>query len=272
MSSSLSSFTTFGIGGKAKRLTIAKSRTALIDGIGRGGLVLGYGSNVLASDSGYGGEVIINRYDSVKVAGCTVVAASGSNMTRVARVAAENGLSGLEFACGIPGSVGGGVRMNAGAFGLSIGDVIEYADVLRDGKVVRLCKDSLGLSYRSSGLQRSDVVISAAFALSGKDRSAIEARMRDYMNYRAATQPKGKSAGSIFKNPAGVSVGRIIERAGLKGYRDGGAVISKEHGNIIINTGNATAREVVRVIYKMKEALNAFGCMAEEEIVYIGDF
>lgn len=272
MCGSLRSFTTFGIGGMAKRLTLVRSRASLIDGTGRGALVLGRGSNVLVSDNGYDGEVVINRYDSVKVSGCTVVAGSGCSLPRLSRIAAENGLSGLEFACGIPGSVGGSVRMNAGAYGFSLGDVIEYADVFRDGKTVRLNKSALGMSYRSSGLTRFDVVISAAFVLRKKEVSAIEARMRDYMRYRTATQPKGKSAGSVFKNPPGISIGRIIEQAGLKGYRDGGAAISDEHGNIIVNTGGATSREVVRVIDKMKEALSTFGVIAEEEIVYIGEF
>ncbi len=274
MRDSLSSWTTFGIGGKVKRLTLARSRASLIAGAGRGGLVIGRGSNILASDSGYDGEVVINRYDGFKVKGCTVTAGSGCGISLLSRVAAESGLSGLEWAVGVPGSVGGAVRMNAGAFGSCVADNLLYADVFRDGKIVRLCNKALNFSYRSSGLLKTDVVLSAAFELKSADISVIGARMKSYAEYRLSTQPKGKSAGSVFKNPRGqgVFVGRIIEMSGLKGCREGGAKISDEHGNIIINTGGATARDVTRLIGRMKDALNAFGVIAEEEIVYIGEF
>ncbi len=271
MRDSLSFWTTFGIGGKAKRLTVARTRAALIDGAGRG-VVLGRGSNILASDSGYDGEVVINRYDGYKVKGCTVTAGAGCGISLLSRVAAESGLSGLEWAVGVPGSVGGAVRMNAGAFGSCVADSLIYADVFRGGNTVRLFNKALAFSYRSSGLLSSDVVLSAAFELKRKEVSVINAKMKSYAEYRLSTQPKGKSAGSVFKNPSGVSVGKLIERAGLKGCREGGAKISDEHGNIIINTGGATARDVTRLIAKMKDALSAFGVSAEEEIVYIGEF
>lgn len=267
----LSGWTTFGIGGVARRIDVARTRDELI-GLSREGLVLGRGSNVLVSDDGYDGVVTVNRYEHIARDGDTAIAGSGTRLSALCMFLAENGLSGLEWAVGIPGSVGGAVCMNASAFGGEIADRLLYADVVRNGRLVRLSRDELEFGYRESAIGVADVVIDAAFALTADDRSRIKARGAEYAARRRATQPTGKSAGSIFKNPCGVSVGRVLDEAGLKGLRRGGAEISQKHANIIVNTGGATARDVCGLIAVMKSVLLERGIEAREEIIYIGDF
>lgn len=272
MCGSLSLYTTFGIGGAAKRVITASSRGELIDSA-CGNLVLGRGSNVLVSDDGYDGTVVINRYEHISVHGTTVTAGSGTRLPVICRTVGEFGLSGLEWAIGIPGSVGGAVRMNAGAFGSCIADRIVYADVLRDGMIVRMPKSELGLLYRHSRLRESDVVIDATFALERRDVAEIARAHRMLAEMRAAKQPKGKSAGSVFKNPSGTSIGMLIEKAGLKGYRVGGAAVSDVHANVIVNVDGATARDVTTIIKVVKSELKEkFDIDAKEEIIYIGEF
>ncbi|MDE7164158.1 MAG: UDP-N-acetylmuramate dehydrogenase [Clostridiales bacterium] len=271
MRNTLSDWTTFGIGGAAKRIDVATSRGALVDLAGRG-FVLGRGSNILASDGGYDGNIVINRYEQLSRDGSTVYAGSGTRLSALCSFAAELGLSGMEWAVGIPGTVGGAVRMNAGAFLGSVSDVIMYAEVLRDGKLMTIPKSDLGFGYRSSGLTGSDVVVGAAFALTPDSPTACFKRGEKYNVLRRNSQPRGKSAGSIFKNPIGASVGKILDEAGLKGLRRGGAVISPVHANIIVNTDNASAHDVCALIRVMRDVLTSSGVEAQEEIIYLGDF
>ncbi len=271
MRDSLSAYTTFGIGGRARRISVARSRSELID-LAPDALVLGRGSNVLVSDDGYDGDVVINRYDDIVFNGDLVVAGSGACLASVSAAAARCGLSGLEWAIGIPGSVGGAVRMNAGAFGGAISDRLLYADVLRGGAVVRLGRGELGFSYRHSAIADDDVVIAAAFLLDKISAAVTLARCGEYTERRRSKQPSGKSAGSVFKNPSGISVGKVLDGAGLKGLRNGGAVISPVHANIIVNTGDATADDVCGLIRIMKGELEARGIEAKEEIIYVGGF
>ncbi len=271
MRDSLSAYTTFGIGGRARRISVARSRSELID-LAPDALVLGRGSNVLVSDDGYDGDVVINRYDDIVFNGDLVVAGSGACLASVSAAAARCGLSGLEWAIGIPGSVGGAVRMNAGAFGGAISDRLLYADVLRGGAVVRLGRGELGFSYRHSAIADDDVVIAAAFLLDKISAAVTLARCGEYTERRRSKQPSGKSAGSVFKNPSGISVGKVLDGAGLKGLRNGGAVISPVHANIIVNTGDATADDVCWLIRIMKGELEARGIEAKEEIIYVGGF
>ncbi len=271
MRDSLSAYTTFGIGGRARRISVARSRSELID-LAPNALVLGRGSNVLVSDDGYDGDAVINRYDDIVFNGDLVVAGSGACLASVSAAAARCGLSGLEWAIGIPGSVGGAVRMNAGAFGGAISDRLLYADVLRGGAVVRLGRGELGFSYRHSAIADDDVVIAAAFLLDKISAAVTLARCGEYTERRRSKQPSGKSAGSVFKNPSGISVGKVLDGAGLKGLRNGGAVISPVHANIIVNTGDATADDVCGLIRIMKGELEARGIEAKEEIIYVGGF
>ncbi len=267
----LSEWTTIGIGGAARRLDVADSRDMFIE-LAPFGLVLGGGSNVLVSDDGYDGNVVINKYREISILGDTVTVGSGAKLPAVARYLADVGLTGLEWASGIPGSVGGAVRMNAGAFGGCIADVIVCAEVLRDGRLIVLDGSALGLDYRESRLLESDKVVSATFKLQTGDPRAIADTMRRYACIRRSSQPAGKSAGSVFKNPRGVSVGKLLDDAGLKGTRIGGAMISPIHANIIVNTGGATARDVTELISVMRRVLEDNDIKAREEIKYIGGF
>ena len=270
MSRTLSAYTTFGIGGDARQLTVAKSAEELI--AFSGDVVLGMGSNVLVSDSGYDGTVVINRYCSYLRDGLIVTSGSGTGLPSLCAFLAEEGLSGLEWACGIPGSVGGAVVMNAGAFSHSISERLIYADVLIGGNVVRLNCEELGFNYRSSAVTRDMTVISATFLLDADRPTAVKNRCKAYSALRAASQPKARSAGSVFKNPEGMKIARLIDEAGLKGYRVGGAAVSDVHANIIVNLGGATAKDVCAIIEKEKRVLEDRGIAAEEEIVYIGAF
>ncbi|MCH5351840.1 MAG: UDP-N-acetylmuramate dehydrogenase [Clostridiales bacterium] len=271
MSRTLSAYTSFGIGGEAKRLSVAKSAEELVS-LSGDSLVLGGGSNVLVSDYGYDGTVVINRYCSYLRDGLTVTCGSGTTLPTLCAFLAEEGLSGLEWACGIPGTVGGAVTMNAGAFSHSISERLIYADVSVGGRVVRLSNDKLGFSYRSSAVTRDMTVVSACFLLDADKPSSVKARCKSYSALRFATQPKGRSAGSVFKNPEGLKIARLIDEAGLKGYRVGGAQISEKHANFIVNLGGATARDVVKIINTVKERLSENNIRAEEEIIYIGEF
>ncbi|MCH5166052.1 MAG: UDP-N-acetylmuramate dehydrogenase [Clostridiales bacterium] len=271
MGNDLSAWTTFGIGGKARRIAVANTRGELEE-FSSEGLLLGRGSNVLVSDDGYDGTVVINRFESIEKTGALVVVGSGTRLTELCAYLANSGLSGMEWAVGIPASVGGAVRMNAGAEDGAIANRLVYADILRGGKTLRLSADEIGFSYRKSGLLPRDVVLSAAFALDYGDSNKIKALCKQYTARRNARQPKGKSAGSIFKNPSGISVGKVLDDAGLKGMRIGGAQISPKHANIIVNTGGATAHDVCELIAVMRNALTERGVTAEEEIIYIGGF
>ncbi|MCH5155356.1 MAG: UDP-N-acetylmuramate dehydrogenase [Clostridiales bacterium] len=271
MRNTLSEFTTFGIGGAAKSIQLARSRSQLID-LAYIGTVLGRGSNILASDSGVDGVIVINRYEHVVRKGTSVYAGSGTRLSALCGALAELGLSGMEWASGIPGTVGGAVRMNAGAFLGEMSDVVTSAEVLRDGHVITLDKPDIGFGYRTSGLKTDDVVIGATIALSTDSPSAIRKRCERYRALRKNSQPVGRSAGSIFKNPPHVSVGKILDEAGLKGLRRGGAVISQKHANIIVNTGGATAKDVCALIAEMRKALLERGVEAQEEIIYLGEF
>lgn len=271
MRDSLSAWTTFGIGGKAKRLTVARTRGELID-LAPSALVLGRGSNILASDDGYDGRVVINRYANISRNGVLVTAGSGTRLFELCGYLKDNGLSGMEWAIGIPASVGGALTMNAGAFGGEMKDVVVYADVLRGGRLVRLDGRELDLRYRHSAIADGDVVIDVAFGLKNDLAAAIEGRHKSYALLRGQKQPIGKSAGSVFKNPPGISVGKILDEAGLKGKRIGGAIVSPKHANVIINCGNATARDVTALIAVCKTVLCEKGVAAEEEIKYIGNF
>lgn len=269
----LSAYTTFGIGGEARELYFADGAERLTEFVERGALVLGGGSNVLVSDDGYDGIVCVNRYRDFSLNGETVVAGSGARLSVLSGALAEAGMSGMEWAVGIPGTVGGAVKMNAGAFGSCVGDRLVYADVFRGGRLVRLSNDELCFSYRKSGISDGDVVISAAFIVTAFDVAAVKKRTADIAAMRAAAQPRAKSAGSVFKNPCGMHIAELIEKAGLKGYTVGGARVSEKHANIIVNIGGARASDVCAVIKKIKsELLDRYGVAAQEEIQYIGEF
>lgn len=215
--------------------------------------ILGNGSNLLVSDEGIGGVVLHvgKGLSHITVTGNTVTAGAGARLTDVCREAAEASLTGLEFAYGIPGSVGGGVFMNAGAYGGELCQVLETVTVLTAaGQLVTLGAGDCDLSYRHSRfMEDGSVVVEASFALTPGDRETILSRMADILGRRKDKQPlEWPSAGSVFRRPEGYFAGALIEGAGLKGYAVGDAQVSEKHAGFIINKGNATAKDVRELI------------------------
>ena len=221
--------------------------------------ILGAGTNVLAPDAGMEGLVIclkdcldgIEQLDDTRI---RVMA--GVTMTRAAVYAANLGLSGLEFAHGIPGTVGGGVYMNAGAYGGEIKQVCESVEVMdRSGNVRRLSGEEMDFSYRHSILEETgDIVLSADFVLTHDDPDAIKARMKELIGKRSASQPLDlPSAGSAFKRPVGGYAAALIDQAGLRGYQVGGAAISTKHAGFAVNLGDATAEDVKTLLQNVSD-------------------
>ena len=207
-------------------------------------------------------------------AGKTLTAWAGASLARVSAYAQASGLSGLEFASGIPGTLGGGCAMNAGAYGGQLSDVLIDARVLLDGEVKTLTVEEMQMGYRTSRpLREGGIVISARFALTPDDPEAIAARMRELNARRRDKQPLNyPSAGSTFKRPEGYFAGALIEQAGLKGRSVGGAQVSEKHAGFIVNTGGATATDILTLIGVVQDAVQArFGVRLETEVRILGE-
>jgi UDP-N-acetylmuramate dehydrogenase len=279
----LSQHTTMKIGGPAdifiepssleniqKVMTFLKERQIPWRAIGRG-------SNLLVSDKGIEGVVIKlgSGLDHLTINDSTITVGGGHSLVSLSTLISKKGLSGLEFASGIPGSVGGAVYMNAGAHGSDISKILTKAHVLfEDGSIEWLSNDEMEFTYRTSVLQkkRPGIVLEAEFKLTKGDRTAIVSQMQKNKDYRKETQPWNfPCAGSIFRNPLPNYAGKLIEDAGLKGYQIGGAKISEMHGNFIVNAGNATAKDVLDLIQYIKDTiLNSNGIKMETEVEIIG--
>ncbi len=254
--------------------------------------ILGRGSNVLVSDAGVRGLVVLNRAQAVTFApppdpshaareGPRVRAESGASFSKLARQCVARGLGGLEWAVGIPGTVGGAVVGNAGAWGGDMASTLVWATILEPGgTLVQWPVERFAYGYRSSSLKRQasrtapqPVVVEAEFALQTGDRQALEARVAEITIQRKASQPSGATCGSVFKNPPGDYAGRLIEAAGLKGRRSGGAEISPVHANFIVNRAEATAADVKALIGLGQQAVQSqFGVALELEIELVGDW
>lgn len=238
--------------------------------------VLGGGSNVLISDAGVRGLVVHNRTHGLSFAGTRVVAESGVSAVSLARRTISRGLAGLEWAAGLPGTLGGAVFGNAGAHGGDMAQSVVYVEAVTPGGDVRLTRADLAFEYRSSILKREPrplVMLSVALDLAEGDRAALEARAEEYRQYRRRTQPQGATIGSMFKNPPGDYAGRLIDAAGLKGARVGGAQISDKHGNFFMNRGGATARDVSELVeLARREVLERFGVRLELEVELVGEW
>lgn len=254
-------------------------------------LVLGRGSNVVISDRGVRGLVIQNRAEGSRVEGDRYIAESGVPMARAATESHRAGLSGLEFGLAIPGTVGGAVWANAGAHGADVRAVIESADVIgADGREVRLPMGELGLGYRASRFKdpapspaipdaqpgyQPEIVVGATFRLEPAEPATIRDRLDEIRRWRQAHQPLGlASAGSVFRNPAeGPSAGQLIEEAGLKGTRRGGAVVSDKHANFIVNDRRGSAADIRGLVDEVgAEVERRAGICLEPEIVFVGDW
>jgi UDP-N-acetylmuramate dehydrogenase len=283
----LARFTTMRVGGPADLFATAHNAhelRALVRFARTRGLahfVLGRGSDLVIADAGVRGLVIQVRAEGSRTDGERYTAEAGVQMARAATETQRAGLTGLEFGLAIPGTVGGAVWANAGAHDADVGGVLESARVLAaDGTETIIAAAVLGLSYRDSrfkhpadGLPR-DVVIDATFGLSAADPDTIKARLDEIRHWRQSHQPLGlPSAGSVFRNPPGDSAGRLIEAAGLKGTRIGGAVVSEKHANFIVNDQKGTAGDVRRLAERVRaEVLARDGIALAFEIEFVGDW
>jgi UDP-N-acetylenolpyruvoylglucosamine reductase len=238
--------------------------------------VLGRGSNLLVKDGGFRGVVIClahPHFGRIEVAGERLCCGAGAKLKAVAVEAKRNGLAGLEFLEGIPGSVGGALRMNAGAMGGSIFQVVESVRLMDfEGQAHERPAREIVASYRSCAVLKTHVALAALLRGQPGQREAIEQRMNEHSRKRWQSQPAAPSAGCMFKNPASIPAGRLIDELGLKGTRVGGAVVSIEHGNFIVNDGAATARDILGLIEIIRQrAHRERGIELEPEVEIIGD-
>lgn len=257
--------TSFRIGGGAEVMAFPKTREELSTLLEKSALldcdvaILGAGTNVLAPDEGISGLVICLKdcLDGIELLeGNQIRVMAGVTMTRAAVFAANHDLGGMEFAHGIPGSVGGGVYMNAGAYGGEICQICKQVEIMdMDGSIHILSGEEMGFSYRHSVLEdRKAIVISAVFQLEPKPQEEVKERMKELIGKRSASQPLDlPSAGSAFKRPVGGYAAALIEQAGLKGYQVGGAAISTKHAGFAVNVQNATADDVKRLLRQVSD-------------------
>ena len=215
-------------------------------------VIIGRGSNLLVNDAGYPGIVIrlIGEFNRLDFHENRVDVGAGVSLPRLSKMAASHGLSGVEFALGIPGSVGGALIMNAGAWGSSFGDLVEHVQAMTDeGELMDISHDDAEFSYRHSGLKSYFCVTGATLTLTPGDATEVDSLMQDLYNQKITSQPFAEeNAGCMFKNPPGHSAGKLIDECGLKGHRIGGAEVSKIHGNFILNLDDATAHDVLSLV------------------------
>ena len=238
--------------------------------------VMGRGSNLLVRDGGFRGVVISlsqPAFRRITVTGENLHCGAGAKLKNVAVEAKRAGLSGVEFLEGIPGSVGGALRMNAGAMGGATFDAVESATLMDlDGAVRRWLRKDMAVEYRHCDLLKTHVALNAVFRCQPAPREEIEKRMQEFSEKRWATQPAAPSAGCLFKNPAAIPAGKLIDELGLKGTRVGGAVVSRQHGNFIVNDGGATARDILELIELLKQsAKKGRGIELQTEVEIIGE-
>ena len=279
----MSKHTTFRIGGKADLFVSAdeKSLPQLLKEAAEEKIpvtIIGNGSNLLVGDGGIRGLVIeIGKgMDKIEISDNIMTVGAGTLLSKAANTAAEHGLSGMEFAAGIPGSVGGAVVMNAGAYGGEMKDIIMDVDVItREGEYRRLTLEELELSYRHSCIIENEyIVVRARLMLQEKDEAQIRLVMEDLKNRRIEKQPLNfPSAGSTFKRPEGYFAGKLIMDAGLRGYSVGGAQVSEKHCGFVVNKGGATASDVVKLMNDVRDkVMEEFGVELEPEVKMIGEF
>lgn len=280
----LAPHSTFRIGGEARLAAMPDTTEQIIDAVsaakvaGLDFTVIGNGSNVLFSDKGFDGLVIFTRNaDSVVIKGNRVIADAGAPFTKLAVTVKNAGLTGLEFAYGIPGSVGGAVYMNAGAYNGEASQVVASSMAYDDltGEVRMISREEHNFGYRTSVYSQNRdrlTVLSAEFELKEGDSAAIWETMQDLMRRRREKQPlEYPNAGSVFKRPQGYFVGKLITDAGLKGYTIGGAQVSEKHAGFIVNIGGATAEDVLRLVEHIQKTVQSqFGVMLECEINFKG--
>lgn len=271
--------TTFKIGGPADLFYEAETEEELVKAINFSRqlevpfLILGGGSNVLVSDEGFRGMVIKNQASNIKFQDERIITGSGTSLAKLVEEAASHSLTGLEFAVGIPGTIGGAVVGNAGVKEKAIGDGVEKVKVLDErGETLEFKREDCQFKYRASRFQKEEkVILEVALNLAKKDEVVIREEMLRFLEARK-DQPKEPSAGSIFKNPPGKSAGELIEQAGLKGELLGQAQISEKHANWIVNLGGASCQDVLELLSLAKSQVRAkFDLELEEEIQIVDE-
>lgn len=280
----LSHRTSYRIGGPAAMLAVCHTTAALtrtlevLKAQHVEWVLMGKGSNMLVSDQGFNGCVIVlgrefGRFE-IDTDDCTITSGAATPLSKLVSEAMKSSLSGLEFACGIPGTFGGAISMNAGTRREWIGSRISSLVVLRaDRGLVRLQGSDVRWDYRHTSLGGGDIVLEATLQLESGSREKIAAKMENLLARRRATQPMGKpSCGSVFRNPAGdKGAATLIQECGLKGYSVGGAQVSETHANFIVNNGNATAQDVLDIMHTMQEKVKeASGVDLQPEVKFLG--
>ena len=274
-------FTSLRVGGIADLIVYPKTCSELINLINMLSsfkvkwVVLGAGSNTIVYDEGFRGVIIVTRkLKSIEILrDCSVIAEAGAVLGTILNKTIRVGLTGFEFAAGIPGTVGGGIFMNAGANGGEIKDVVDKVWILEEGKEHVLDRDEIRFEYRNSNLPDGSIVMRARFKLRPGDTNEIERNVRDYLYKRSITQPiKISNTGSIFKNPPEIPAGKLLDELGFKGLKEGGASFSDIHANFIVNSGHANTSDVLRLIEIAQEhACSRRGVQLETEVKIIGD-
>ncbi len=276
--------TTFRVGGEADLFLVpenekeAAALLRLISDSREPHFVLGNGSNLLVSDSGYRGTIIWfdKQFSDISVNDDTIFASAGALLVKIAQMAFENGLTGMEFASGIPGTLGGGITMNAGAYGGELKDIVKSVRLFdySTKEVEEKSGEEMDFSYRHSIVRQGGyAVLGATLKLEKGDKTLIGDRMEELRQLRTQKQPlEYASAGSTFKRPEGAFAGKLIEEAGLKGFRIGGAMVSEKHAGFVINTGDATAEDIITLIREIRKRVHAdSGFWLEPEICMLGE-
>ena len=280
----MSKHTTFRVGGEAScfvRISEAGQLAALMPYLREVEVpyfILGNGSNLLVGDKGYEGVIlqIGSKMNDIYVEDTHIRAGAGVLLSQLAKCAQENGLTGLEFASGIPGTLGGSVVMNAGAYGGEMKQVIELVKVMNEnGEILEIRGEEMEFGYRTSIIKdRPFIVLEAILNLQHGDQEIIAVKMEELARQRKEKQPlEYASAGSTFKRPEGYFAGKLIMDAGLRGYSIGGARVSEKHCGFVVNTGRASAADVAEVIREVQEKVkDKFEVMLETEVIFLGDF
>ncbi|MBR6400797.1 MAG: UDP-N-acetylmuramate dehydrogenase [Firmicutes bacterium] len=277
----LSRHTTFKIGGAADIFAMPRTAEELIFAIrlcrefNIDHYIIGNGSNLLVRDKGFRGCIIRPDLKDLSLDGGRITAGAGVMLSAAARLAADNSLTGMEFASGIPGTVGGGVCMNAGAYGGELKDITEYVKILdKDLNIKTLSCEQAAFGYRTSGIMKEKaIVLEAAFVLEKGDKDEIVGKMNTLNSQRREKQPlEYPSAGSTFKRPEGYFAGKLIDDCGLRGFAVNDAQVSEKHCGFVVNKGNATAKDVLELMEKVEQKVfDEFGVKLEPEVRIIGE-